>query len=67
MASSSIGSDIIGILSKYHIFETVGMRLESMIHSMRGVLHLRNLCYIHERDANPLVVTTNLLEYVRNR
>src|SRR5579862_9711947 len=36
----------------------VGMRSESMIHYMRGVLHLRYLCYIHERDADLLVVTT---------
>jgi len=37
-----------------------------MIHSLRGVLHLRYLCYIHERDAHPLVVPTNQIGVVQN-
>src|SRR5579862_8421262 len=44
----------------------VGMRSESMIRSMRGVLHQRYVCYLHERDANPLVVTANQIEVVQN-
>ena len=37
-----------------------------MINSMQGVLHLRYLCYTHERDADPLVVTTNQIGVVQN-
>jgi len=33
---------------------------------VRGVLHLRYLCYVHERDTFPLVVTTNQIGVVQN-